>query len=96
MRAVLIYEPLLAVALVIPFRLSATEREMGRVVNDYAVQTAEECGDARHLFTDGAMDGPVEVAEADLFATLSDSGAGSKDIRVTCQAVPGIIQRIVA
>ena len=61
-RAVLIYEPLLAAALVIPFRLSATEREMGRVVNDYAVQTAEECGDARHLFTDGAMDGPVEVA----------------------------------
>ena len=44
----------------------------------------------------GMADCPVEVAEADLFATLSDSGAGSKDIRVTCQAVPGIIQRIVA
>ena len=63
-RAVVVYEPLLAAALVVPFRLSASslERDMGRVVNDYAWQTAEECGDAKHLFTDGATDGPVEVA----------------------------------
>lgn len=63
-RAVVIYEPILAALLVIPFRLSeaSTERKIGRVVNEYAVQTAEECGDARHLFTDGALDGPIEVA----------------------------------
>ncbi|MBR5051108.1 MAG: hydantoinase/oxoprolinase family protein, partial [Desulfovibrio sp.] len=51
---------------------------------------------AGRMAEQGMADCPVEVAEADLFATLSDTGAGSKDIRVTCQAVPGIIQRIVA
>ena len=65
-RAVVIYEPLLAALLIIPFRLSAfaAEREIGKVVNDYAAQTAAECGDARHLFTDGALDGPIEMAAA--------------------------------
>ena len=63
-RAVVIYEPILAALLIIPFRLSAfaAEREIGKVVNDYAAQTAAECGDARHLFTDGALDGPIEMA----------------------------------
>ena len=65
-RAVVIYEPILAALLIIPFRLSAfaAEREIGKVVNDYAAQTAAECGDARHLFTDGALDGPIEMAAA--------------------------------
>ena len=85
-RAVVIYEPILAALLVIPFRLSAfsTEREMGRVINEYAVQTAAECGDARHLFTDGAMDGPVEVAAVlqgrDLKALSMMSGSDPYEI----------------
>ena len=65
-RAVVIYEPILAALLIIPFRLSAfsTERAIGSVINAYAAQTVEECGDARHLFTDGALDGAVEMAAA--------------------------------
>ncbi len=65
-RALVIYEPILAALLIIPFRLSesSAEREIGRVINAYAAQTASECGDARHLFTDGALDGPIEMAAA--------------------------------
>ncbi|MBQ4125622.1 MAG: hydantoinase/oxoprolinase family protein [Desulfovibrio sp.] len=67
-------------------RRTTLERVKARALELLAGRMAEQ----------GMTDCPVEVAEADLFATLSDSGAGSKDIRVTCQAVPGIIQRIVA
>lgn len=47
-----------------------------------------------HLAAEGVEGVPVEVTEADMFATLNDSGYGSKDIRVTCQAVPGILARV--
>ena len=44
---------ILVALLIIPFRLSesSAEREIGRVINAYAAQTALECGEARHLFT---------------------------------------------
>ena len=47
-----------------------------------------------HLAAEGVPDAAVEVLEADLFATLDDSGYGSKDIRVACQVVPGIAGRL--
>jgi hypothetical protein len=49
---------------------------------------------AAHLAEEGVPDAPVEVLEADLFATLSDSGYGARDIRVACQAVPGLAGRL--
>lgn len=45
----------------------------------------------RKLASEGIEDAHVEVIEADLFATLDDYGRGSKDIRVACQARPGIV-----
>ncbi|MDR3358239.1 MAG: hydantoinase/oxoprolinase family protein [Desulfovibrio sp.] len=45
---------------------------------------------AAHLAEEGVPDASVEVLEADLFATLSDGGHGARDIRVACQAVPGL------
>ena len=36
----------------------------------------------------------VEVVEADLFAVLDDSGRASRDMRVRCQAVPGITGQV--
>ena len=48
-----------------------------------------------HLHSQNVEDCAVEVIEADLFATLDDYGSGSKDIRVTAQAVPGILARPV-
>ena len=47
-----------------------------------------------HMAASGAQCAQVEVTEADIFATLDDSGRGSHDIRVSCQAVPGIAGRL--
>ena len=43
------------------------------------------------LAEEGIVDLPLEVAQADLFATLSESGAGTRDMRVACQVVPGLV-----
>ena len=48
------------------------------------------------LAAEGIIDAAVEVVEADLFATLDDSGRGSRDIRVTCQVRPGISARLAS
>ncbi|MBO7721143.1 MAG: tetratricopeptide repeat protein [Kiritimatiellae bacterium] len=64
MRAVLTYEPVFAVVVLALPRFASLEREMASVVNDCARQTAAECGTARLLFTDGMLDGAVEVAAA--------------------------------
>ncbi|MBQ7586255.1 MAG: hydantoinase/oxoprolinase family protein, partial [Desulfovibrionaceae bacterium] len=46
-----------------------------------------------YMEAQGSSDCPCEVLESNLFATLNDYGRSSKDIRVTCQAVPGILAR---
>lgn len=38
----------------------------------------------------GAEGAAVEITEAESFATLDDNGFGSRDMRVVCQAVPGL------
>lgn len=45
---------------------------------------------ARH----GQEAGTIEVTEAQLFATLDNRGVGAKDMRVSCQLVPGIVQQL--
>ena len=52
-----------------------------------------------HLAANGAdeaVDGTarLEVLEADSFATLDDGGYGARDMRVSCQVVPGIAGRL--
>jgi hypothetical protein len=42
----------------------------------------------------GEPDGAVEVLEADMFAVLDDYGRGSRDMRVTSRAAPGIAGRL--
>lgn len=42
----------------------------------------------------GSGEARIEVIEADLFATLDDHGRGAKDMRVVCQAQPGIAARV--
>lgn len=44
----------------------------------------------------GQTVGAIEVTDAQLFATLDDRGMGAKDIRVSCQLVPGIVQCVSA
>lgn len=43
----------------------------------------------------GADDASVEITEAESFATLEENGFGSKDMRVSCQAVPGLAGLVV-
>ncbi len=64
-----------------------------RIDSNYRIENARER--ACHLLRDrmvaaGVEDVHVEVTEADVFATLDENGHGSRDIRVTCQVVPGI------
>lgn len=51
-----------------------------------------------HLEENGAADAVngagLEVLEADSFATLDDGGYGARDMRVSCQVVPGIAGRL--
>lgn len=43
----------------------------------------------------GAHGAAVEITGAESFATLDDSGRSSRDMRVVCQAVPGLAGRVV-
>ena len=43
----------------------------------------------------GAEDAAVEITEAESYATLEENGFGSKDMRVSCQAVPGLAGMVV-
>ena len=61
-RAGLAYEPLVVLALLVVPRFSTVEREMSALVNDSIWQTAEECGSAGLIFTDGMLDSALEVA----------------------------------
>jgi len=64
LRAVLLYEPLVVAAMIFPFKFTTPEHKMAAIVNEGARLTAAECGDARVLFTDGALDAAVEAAAA--------------------------------
>ena len=44
-----------------------------------------------YMAKESRLDCQCEVLESNLFATLNDYGRSSKDIRVTCQAIPGIV-----
>ena len=60
-------------------------------VKERAVALLEE-----RLAAHDAAGARVEVVEADLFAVLDDSGRASRDMRVRCQAVPGIAGQVAA
>lgn len=48
------------------------------------------------LSGEGIADPTVEVVEKEMFATLNDDGSSSRDLRVACQARPGITARMAA
>ena len=91
LRPLMLPEPLIALALVIPFKFDTTIREMSSLVNDTISQTAEECGDSTMLFTDGSLDAAVEVAVAarggKIKAVSMMSGSGKYDIALRTRGV---------
>ncbi|MDO5483412.1 MAG: hypothetical protein Q4F27_00750 [Desulfovibrionaceae bacterium] len=73
--------------------LDVEERIPGGYTLEAAKARALELLSAR-LAQVGADKARVEVVEADIFATLDERGYGSRDIRVACQARPGIAGRL--
>lgn len=70
-----------------------------RIDRNYRMESARDraCQLLRQrLAAAGVDNAAVEVTEADVFATLDDRGYGSRDMRVTCQAVPGIAALVAA
>ncbi|MGN0853118.1 MAG: tetratricopeptide repeat protein [Kiritimatiellia bacterium] len=63
-RLVLLLEPPLFALMVFPFRAMTTERTMLGILRDSLAETIAECGDARGIVTDGALDAAVELAAA--------------------------------
>ena len=60
-RLCLLLEPLVVLALVVPYRMQTTTRRIIGAIYDCVRQTVVECQDARYVFTDGALDTAVEL-----------------------------------
>lgn len=60
-----------------------------REATDMAQQLLQQ-----YLAQHGQEAGAIEVTEAQVFATLNHRGVGAKDMRVSCQLVPGIVQQL--
>jgi tetratricopeptide (TPR) repeat protein len=88
MRRPLHLEPILALALVLPFRFDTSCRDMAALVNDVIRQTADECAGVPLLFSDGSLDAAVETAAAQkgralkALSMMSGSGAHELALRV--------------
>jgi len=63
-KAMLVIVPLLLVAAVLPGRYQGQTRKMLAIINDYAREVLEECGDVRWVFTEGAFDSWLELTAA--------------------------------
>ena len=63
-RTILLVEPFLVFASIIPFRAQSLERAMLGVVADAARETVAECEGLKYLFTDGGLDAIVELQAA--------------------------------
>jgi tetratricopeptide (TPR) repeat protein len=84
LRLPLQFVPVVVLVLIIPYKFDSTIREMSSIVNKIARQAADECGDAKMVFTDGSYDGAIEVAafrKGKNLKTISMmSGTGAYDV----------------
>ncbi len=97
-ECLLLVEPLVALACVVPFREQRLERAMLGVVADAARETAAECGSAKYLFTDGGLDAAVEIAAAERGGglralSLMGSPIEPRDIYLRTRGVEDIVDR---
>ena len=87
-RLGLMLEPLVVLALVLPFRTQTTRRIVNALY-DCARQTALECHDARYVFTDGALDTAVELCAREqgrgLLALSVAAGASERERYLRCR-----------
>lgn len=89
-RLLFLLEPLIFVLLVFPFRAKTTERAMLGILRDSLTETLAECGDARCLITDGALDAAVEWAASaaghPLYALSMMSGTEPREVYLRLRA----------
>ena len=82
-RRAVLYEPLIFLALLLPWRMQSTTREVLRLFYDIAWQAAMECEGLRYMFTDGAMDAAVEICALEqgrrLYTISTMSGNSPRD-----------------
>jgi tetratricopeptide (TPR) repeat protein len=78
------FVPVVVIGCILPFRFDPAVKEMSSIVNAIADRTADECGDAVMLFTDGSYDAAVEVAAMrkgkKIKALSMMSGTGKYDV----------------
>ena len=74
-------------------KLDLTEKISPKTTQKMVEQRALELLQ-NYMAQESQLECQCEVLESNLFATLNDYGHSSKDIRVTCQAIPGIVARV--
>ena len=86
-KSMLVIVPLLLIAGVVPGRYQGQTRKMLAIVNDYAREVLEECGDVRWLFSEGMFDSWLELSAAaegrslKALAMISDNSPREQYIR---------------
>ena len=82
-RFVMFFEPLVFLAVLLPWRVQPMTREVVRILNESASLAAKECADVRYLFTDGASDAAVEISALEqgrrLYAVSMMSGNSPRE-----------------
>ena len=63
-KFMLVVVPVLLVAAVLPGRYQEKTRKMLAIVNDFAREVLDECGNVRWIFTEGAFDSWLELSSA--------------------------------
>ena len=90
-RLILLLEPFVVLALVLPNRTQTTTRRIVNALYDCARQTALECHDARYVFTDGALDTAVELCAREqgrgLLALSVAAGVSERERYLRCRGV---------
>ena len=89
-RLCLLLEPLAVLALVVPYRMQTTTRQIIGAIYDCVRQTVVECQDARYVLTDGALDTAVELCAREqgrnLLALSATGGQSEREryLRLRC------------
>ena len=96
-RRAVLYEPLVFLALLLPWRVQTETREVMSILHASAWQAAMECRDARYLFTDGALDAAVEICAMEqglkLYAVSLMSGSTPRERYIRTRAAADMEDR---
>ena len=82
-RFIMFFEPLVFLAVLLPWRVQPLTREVVQILNETAWLAAKECADVRYLFTDGALDAAMELSAWEqgrrLYAVSTMAGRSARE-----------------